>query len=222
MISDFNQIKELFKELDSKLNKKVDVFVIGGVMLLYHGLKPATKDIDIIVETKKDFINLENAFISVGFRSKLPSAEYKCMDINQILIRDDFRIDLFCKTVCRGLSLSNNIMKRAEKVLEYDKLIISFCSNEDVFLFKTMTEREGDLEDCIGLAQRGLNWNILLNELKYQVKAVKKPVWITWVGERLDILEDKGLLIPIMPEINKLRDEYIKDFEKQIKEKQKK
>jgi hypothetical protein len=34
------------------------------------------------------------------------------------------------------------------------------------------------------------------------------------VGERLDILEDRGMVIPIMDELNKLRNKFFDDFEK--------
>lgn len=34
MISKFNQIEELFKEIDSALKRKIRIFVIGGVVLL--------------------------------------------------------------------------------------------------------------------------------------------------------------------------------------------
>ena len=82
-----------------------------------------------------------------------------------------------------------------------------------------MTEREGDLEDCIALAQRELHWGTILSELKEQIEHLNNPVWITWVGERLDILKERGLNIPIMGEVNKLREKYFEDLIKEQKEK---
>lgn len=71
-----------------------------------------------------------------------------------------------------------------------------------------MTERSGDIEDCISLAKRGVEWEIILDELKNQIKLSGKNVWITWIGERLDILADEGLHIPILEEVKKLSEEY--------------
>ncbi|WP_156161359.1 MULTISPECIES: hypothetical protein [unclassified Methanosarcina] len=82
------------------------------------------------------------------------------------------------------------------------------CSNEDVFLFKIMTERSGDIEDCISLAKRGVVWEIILDELKNQIKLSGQNVWITWVGERPGILADEGLYIPILEEVEKLSEGY--------------
>ena len=77
-----------------------------------------------------------------------------------------------------------------------------------------MTERNGDLEDCIKLGIPGINWKIIIKELQNQIKQSNQDVWITWVGERLDLLEDKGLIIPIMNKFDKLRDQYFKNLEK--------
>jgi len=214
MISEFKQIEKLFKEINASLRKKVKIFVIGGAVLLQQGLKPATKDIDLVVETKEEFMILKNALNSINFTVKVPNIEYKNMNLNQIFVRDDFRIDLFQKEICGRFSISKEIMKRAITLIDLEKIKLNFCSNEDIFLFKTMTEREGDLEDCISLAKRGIKWDIIFNELKNQIKKSRQDVWITWVGERLDILEEKGINIPVMKEINQLREKYFKEYEK--------
>ena len=214
MISKFEELHQLFEEINSNMSEKVHFIVIGGAMLLYHGIKPATKDIDVVVDSSQEFRVAENTMKKLKFVSKLPTIEYKRMNISQIFVRDDFRIDLFQKIVCNGFALSKDMQKRAQKIIEMKYLTISLCSHEDVFLFKTFTEREGDLTDCIALAQRGLDWNIILEEIKNQIKISGNKVWITWIGERLDILQERGLEIPIMRQMDILREEYFDDFEK--------
>jgi hypothetical protein len=82
-----------------------------------------------------------------------------------------------------------------------------------------MTEREGDLTDCISIATtQDPDWNIILEELKHQIKQTKQDVWITWVGERLDILVERGLNIPIMKEVDNLREEYYEKYLKSAKD----
>ncbi|MEK6867857.1 MAG: DUF6036 family nucleotidyltransferase [Nanoarchaeota archaeon] len=214
MISKFEELHKLFKEIDAALPQKANFFVIGGAMLLYHGIKPATKDIDIVIGSSQEFRIAESTIKKLRFFSKLPTIEYKRMNISQIFVREDFRIDLFQKTVCNGFLLSKEMQKRAKNIIQMKHLTIFLCSHEDVFLFKTFTEREGDLTDCIALAQRGLDWNVILEELKNQIKISGNKVWITWIGERLDILAERGLEIPIMRDMDKLREEYLDDFEK--------
>lgn len=218
MISNFKELDKLFEEIDNALDKTAHFFVIGGAMLLYHELKEATKDIDIIVDAKQEFLDVQSALKKAGFEARIPTFEYKNIDLNQIFMRADFRIDLFQRTVCKGFCLSEAMKKRALKIAELKHLKVFLCSKEDVFLFKTFTEREGDIEDCLAIAQEGIDWGIILEELKNQIKTSGEHVWITLVGERLDILEARGLEIPVAAELNHLRELYFDDFEKRQKD----
>ena len=219
MISDFKQIETLFKEIDQHLKIKIRIYIIGGIVLLYHKLKPATKDIDLVIIDKDEFTALEQALKTAHFESKIPTGIYKKMNLDQILIRDDFRIDAFHKTVCRHFVLSEGMQKRAKRILALSHLDVYLCSNEDIFVFKSFTEREGDLQDCISLAEKGLDWNSIMHELQSQIQHSGKDVWITWIGERLDLLVEKGLNIPVMNQIDKLRDTYFEELERKVSDK---
>ena len=55
MITKFTQIEGLFEEISKELQTKVHCFVLGGAMLLYHGMKSVTKDIDLVVEKRAGY-----------------------------------------------------------------------------------------------------------------------------------------------------------------------
>lgn len=59
MITKFKQIEGLFEEIGKELQTKVHCFVLGGAMLLYHGMKSVTKDIDLVVEKRPEFSAME-------------------------------------------------------------------------------------------------------------------------------------------------------------------
>jgi len=215
MIGDFKEIEGMFKDINRAISQKVKLYIIGGAVLLPRGMQPAPKDIDIVVETRKGFIAMEKALKKLDFEPQAPGKEYTHMNLSQIYQKGDFRIDLFEKEICGKFSLSENMMKRAEKIISLNNIGVSLCSNEDIFLLKTMTEREGDLADCIAVATTtDLDWDTMLDELKGQIHHNKKDVWVTWVGERLDILEDRGLIIPIMGDVNGLREKYYDELER--------
>ncbi len=214
MITKFDQIIDIFRELDKVMNKKIEVYIIGGAVLLERGLKTATKDIDIVVDIKEEFSELKRALQMIGFAAKITGKEYIHMNLSQIYQRREFRIDIFEREVCGKFLLTKSMKSRAQKTIELNHLSVFFCSNEDIFLFKTMTEREGDLADCESISIAGVNWNIILQEIETQIKQSKQDVWITWIGERLDLLEERGVIIPIMNEINKLRERYFNELEK--------
>jgi hypothetical protein len=110
-------------------------------------------------------------------------------------------------------------MNRAKKVISLNKISVFTCSKEDIFLFKTMTERAGDLEDCKALVTGGINWETIKQELLNQIKQSDEDIWITWVGERLDLLIDMGINIPVMKEIDLLREKYFLKLEKELEKK---
>ena len=220
MISDFKNIEDLFRELDAYLQKQVRVYVIGGAALLKRGLKQATKDVDLVGETKQEFLALQKAIIGVGFADQIPGREYKNMNLSQIYLRGEARIDLFEKEVCGKFILSKPMMQRAEKTLECTHITVFLCTNEDILLFKMMTERPGDIDDCANITATAttqpLEWNVVLDELKHQISQSKEDVWITWVGERLDLLEERKVDIPIMKEIDALRLQFFEQQEKRM------
>lgn len=214
MISDFKQIEELFKEINEKLTKKVEVYIIGGAALLFERLKPATKDIDLIIKDEKEFDIFSKTLISINFKEEKPSVVYNKM-VDTIMIREDYRIDVFLNKVCKKFSLSTNMIKRSNEILNLKNISIKKCSNEDIFLFKSMTDRPGDLDDCIELVKKELNWIEIKNEIIYQIKVNGEDVWITYIAQTLDELINKGLTIPIIKEIDKMRNDYFNKLEKE-------
>lgn len=221
MIEEYVKFEELFKELNKLLTNPCNLFVIGGAVLLRQGLKPGTKDIDLVVSSRKEFLALQKALLDAKFQTTRADKGYENMNLSQLFTREDFRVDIFENEVCGKFSLTDSMKSRAVKIQELSNLTVFHCSNEDIFLFKTMTGREGDLEDCLELATTKLEWSAILEEMKLQIKQNGIAVWVTWIGERMDLLVDKGLEIPIMKELNVLRDDYFNNLEQELEKKKK-
>ncbi|MCL2295504.1 MAG: hypothetical protein FWC29_00265, partial [Methanomassiliicoccaceae archaeon] len=159
MIGNFSDIASLFEELNISTKKDVDVFLIGGGALMKYGLRDETKDIDIVVSSNEEYEDLTKAFHSIGFSKQAPGIAYGRMALSDILIRGEYRVDLFCQCVCGKFTLSERMIERASIILALNKLKLYICSQSDIFLFKSMTERAGDLEDCFKLAtEYELDW----------------------------------------------------------------
>ena len=217
MISDFSDIASLFTELDGSLKKNVDAFLIGGGALMKYGLRDETKDIDIVVSSDEEYESLAKAFHSIGFSKQAPEIAYRRMALSDILIRDEYRVDLFCRCVCGKFTLSEKMVMRAPVILALNKLKLFICSQSDIFLFKSMTERAGDLEDCFKLAtEYELDWDAVLEEAERQ-SAGNHGVWITWITERMELLSERKIRIPILERMILLSDEYMARLEKEIK-----
>ena len=217
MISKFKQIENLFREINDKIKGKVNIYIIGGAALLFRGLKGSTKDIDIIVKSSKEKTELEKTLRNLDFKGNKITHEYKNLEITYILKRDDFRIDLFMNRVCSTLSISKGIETRAENIFSGKNLNVFVCSNEDILLFKAIARREADIEDCIALARQSLDWNIIIKEINYQIKKGKE-IWITYLAEGLEKIQEKGIEVPIIKEV---MDSYEHYMNKLVQEKEK-
>jgi hypothetical protein len=212
MIEQFSIYELLFKEINQITNREINIYVIGGAVLLYRDMKPATKDIDIVVDTKAEFNELVKVLKQVGFESFSPlTGGYQHFKLSEQFKRESTHIDIFLREVCSKFLFSKTMIDRSENIISLDKIKVYLSSNEDVFSFKTMTDRPGDLDDCISLAQRGLDWDVIFSEILFQIEKSGKDIWITWVNERLIDLEEKGVVIPILKKTNKLAIEFMKN-----------
>lgn len=86
MILKFEELNKLFEEIDNSINQKICFYLIGGVALLYQGIKESTKDIDIIVDSKNEFLLMEKKLKKLDFATKLPTSEYNKIDLQQIFL----------------------------------------------------------------------------------------------------------------------------------------
>mgnify|MGYP001578910190 FL=1 len=158
-------------------------------------------------------MHFENALNKIGFSGNKLTNEYKNLEITYILKRDELRIDLFMKRVCSKLSISKGIEDRAEAIFSGKNLNVFVCSNEDILLFKAVARREADIEDCIALAKQSLNWKIIAKEIKMQIKHGKE-IWITYLAEGLEKVEEKGINVPIMKDVMDSYEDYMKKLSK--------
>jgi hypothetical protein len=207
MISEYNQIEILFKKIDTHLKNKTSVFIIGGAALLHYGIgKGYTKDIDIVFEDINHFESFSSALKENDYIIKRKPLTHDRLDIFEMLEKGEFRFDLFVNSVCKGFSLSKEMVKRAKKVLSLDYLEVYICSMEDIVLFKSLSpDRMNDIEDSIGLIKRGIDWNIIYNELIVQtnicVDKTKKKHLVWYFIERIQDLENRKVLVPIKSKV---------------------
>ena len=218
-ITDIKQVFYAFEEMDHSITKKIDIYLIGGAVLLYHSAKQGTKDIDLIVNSKEEYESLINTLKKNDFTLEKPTREYHKLNLENILIKDNYRFDIFNKIVCNNLFLSENMIKRAKLIKEYKNIKLFACSLEDILVFKSITDRDGDIDDCQSIARTNPDWDIVLEEIIYQTKKSGKDVWITWFEERLNLLEDRKIAIPILKNIRKLSLDYYNELEKKLETK---
>ncbi len=192
MVKDFDigKLDRLMEEIGSNLHTEVKAYLIGGFAMMKNGIKDSTKDVDIVFNTEEEAKIFIDSAIEIGFLpdKDLPN-EYEEMDMITVLRdQEERRFDIFVKQVLKGLTLTTDMQDRG-KTIEYSHLKILIGSNEDIFLFKSITSRPADLEDMRNLARTGsIDWKVIEREANNQ------PTPWRWIGRlygRLTDLEEE-------------------------------
>jgi hypothetical protein len=188
---------ELFLNISKKLKKKITCYAIGGTAMMFLELKQATKDIDLVFDNVKDREYFIEALISLGY-SKIESRILYGKKPNQpeLMVLDDDRIDLFLTEVISFI-FSEESKKRIKTIREFaPNLIIKVADASDIFLMKSATEREKDIDDAKAIIDdKKINWDIILKEVKNQIQLGKLRAGLD-LGVFLENLEAKGIEIP--------------------------
>lgn len=202
-------------KLASRITEPVRLTIIGGLGLINFGLKTATKDIDVVVQSHKELAILVGNLMGMKYRTmglSMVSKPYKKMEASQILENDEgFRWDIFLNQICGALILSDGMKSRMIPFFKKGLLETGIASREDLFLFKGITDREADLDDMRLLAESGLNWKLVEQECKSQ-SATSGRLWENALLTNLIELREKyNIKAPIERSLEKVVEERLSE-----------
>ncbi len=192
--------------VDAKLAKPVTVYLIGGGAMSFQGLKDATKDIDGILESEADLRILAHALEAADYEASTDlDPEYQDLSATRIYAKDGApQWDLFIKVVCKKLRLSPGMKARSTRFNDSGaKLELRLIAPEDIFVFKSITERKGDIPDVDMLWASGLDWPAILEEMEWQC-VHSDQAWAESFYDTLQRLHDDGRRSPILKAVDAL------------------
>ena len=213
-------MEELMTRLSESLESPVELYMIGGGAMMYLGRKLFTKDMDLVVRTRREYDDVFRALVSIGFRSIRPGDGYGRMNLSSILEDDKGRrVDLFESRVCSKLRFSDNMATRSVRRFSAGHVNLSTCAPEDILIFKTITERPGDAVDCESILKgTRVRWDLVLEEIRDQIDEGKE-VWITWIADGMYALAQRsGYEIPILGELIRMADSFLERWERELLE----
>lgn len=191
--------EELFDVLNGvsvSLEHEVDAYLIGGLGMMHHGLKATTKDVDVVFTNRTGGNLFEDALRSIGFRgvTEVPD-EYIALEATTIMEGPNgIRFDIFVERVCKKLYLTWSMKERASSLHLDGQLRLMATSPEDLFLFKSVTDRDDDLADMALLAGLGLDWPVILDELRSDIRNRR---YLPHLVVKLTALEKEyGIVVP--------------------------
>ncbi|NOQ48501.1 MAG: hypothetical protein GQ576_05110 [Methanococcoides sp.] len=117
---------------------------------------------------------------------------------------DEFRWDIFVNVICDGLQLSDGMIKRSQELFKMKNISVYMISPEDIFVFKSITSRERDREDMHTLFIKGLDFDIIKEEIIWQSEnKLTDFAWIAYVFDGLEEFVDKyGISHPILDDLH--------------------
>lgn len=200
-----------FEDIGKQLPREIKLYLLGGENMRMKGLKPRTKDCDVIVENEDDFNALVTTLKKLGYepiaKTEFSQEDWRIYPV-EILVhsKSRSRIDLFTKKVMKDLSLSSK-MKETTDFIDYGNAKVGLLRNEYVFLLKAVTSREGDIHDMSILVQKTstlprkfyhgkFDWDLVWEELIQQDQINYSRNIAEVVLENLDLLTEKTDIKP--------------------------
>jgi len=194
-----------FEKLNKALKKHVNLYLIGGGSMSFQKYKAATKDIDIVVRSNNELHQIQAALRSIGYIVPAVRGPYKKMEASAILENHDgVRWDVFVNVICGGLQLSEGMIKRSQELFKMQNISVYMISPEDIFVFKSITERERDREDMYTLFSKILDFDIIKKEFFWQNEhRLNDYEWMSFFFNGLEEFFDKyHISHPIIKELH--------------------
>ena len=190
---DKQYLKKEFEKLNDVLSQHINLYLIGGGSMSFQKYKPATKDIDVVLRSNKELDQVKVALRSIGYIIPTIRGSYKQMGASAILENiDEFRWDIFVNVICDGLQLSDGMIKRSQELFKMQNISVYMISPEDIFIFKSITTRERDREDMYVLFSKGLDFDIIKEEIIWQSEnKLTDFAWIAYIFTGLEEFFEK-------------------------------
>ncbi len=205
-------VENELSKVDKALTERTVIYVIGGAVMAHRGLKFGTKDVDVVLENRNSGKRVVDALKNCGYGQLLSAdltKEYINLSAEVLENIDGFRWDIFVKVVARKLFLSDGMKSRSEAMFKGRFLTALNLSNEDIFLLKGMTSREGDVDDMFQLVRTGIDYDKVYSECLSQSEKTGK-IWESALYDQCVDLEKKyGIALPFMKKFRKIAEEKI-------------
>lgn len=170
-------IRAFLEAFDSWLSESVTVYLLGGSAMTVRGLKDQTEDIDLALGVVSEFEHVCQTLQSEGFAvMNEPTESFEGVG-KTVELRNEERglqIDLFERQVVGKVWITDRMHNRADEFWSGNHATAFILADEDMFLLKAVSggdlasNRRRDIEDMRKYAQRGLDYESILNEIEEQ------------------------------------------------------
>src|SRR3989338_553846 len=133
-----NELFELLESLAPYLEIKIEMYALGGTALTILGIKPSTLDIDINIDSEKQYRHVCSIFQKIGFK-KIGSLRW--------LTQEGLAFDLFYGSNILGTELLPDCLKLSKYIKSFGKIELYTLSPYDIIISKLARGDERDFID---------------------------------------------------------------------------
>jgi hypothetical protein len=176
-------IKELYDLLDNISNymeEPIEMYALGGTALTILGIKLSTLDIDINIDSKKQYEYTKKIFQQIGFKMEGPI---------RWLTQEGLAFDLFYGSNILGTELLEDCLEISKYIKSFGNIKLYTLSLYDIIISKLARGDVRDFEDIKHIFEKEK-----INQ-QYLVKRYKKTMEASTVAQYpqklLDLIEIK-------------------------------
>jgi transcription initiation factor TFIIIB Brf1 subunit/transcription initiation factor TFIIB len=183
----------LFKQIGARLHKSTTAFLIGGENLRARGLRDDVRhDHDFVMPNDQDFNTMVSTLTDIGFQPTIGvesnSGSDPAMRSRAMLQHPEFGlVDVFNIIIGKNRCyLSKRMINRAT-YRRHGKLKLGLLHINDIFLLKSVTDRQKDMQDILRIVKtKDFDWSLVWEEMKLQEKDTREYI----SGYLLDTIDD--------------------------------
>ncbi len=173
------RLYEMLGSISKFVEKEVSMYALGGTALTILGIKPSTLDIDINIDSEKEYKYVCKIFEQIGFeRTGI-----------RWITQEGLAFDLFYGSNILGTGLLPDCLEKSKFIKSFGKIKLYTLSFEDIIISKLARGDERDFDDIK---------NILKNEkinLRKLAERYKETMEVSAAGhykqKLLDFIEFK-------------------------------
>ena len=169
---------ELLGSISGFVDKKVRMYTLGGTALTILGVKNSTLDIDINIESEKEYKYVCNLFEKIGFER---SGDIRW--INQ----EGLAFDLFHSSSILGTDLLDDCLKKSRYIKSFGNIELYTLSLYDITISKLARGDPRDFDDIKSIIKK-IDIKILVKRYK---ETMENSAVSHYKQKLLDLLEIK-------------------------------
>ena len=162
-----NELFELLNSISKFIERKIKMYALGGTALTILGIKSSTLDIDINIDSHKDYQYICEIFEKIGFK-RIGTIRWQT--------QEGLFFDLFMGSNIFGTELSPDFLNKSKFIKSFENIELYTLSLEDIIISKLA---RGDPRDFLDIKKIFENQKINLPEL---VRRYKETMETSVVG----------------------------------------